>query len=167
MLLSQDGKLPDVTKAYLAGIDPHKVNVYGVGGQGVAALKAAFPAWDGLTVPLAGADRYATAYQVAHSKLFGLHAPVTMAGVATGATWPDALSGGALIAAQHGPLLLAGPAGLSAEETTILTTNHLTGLAVFGGTKAVPDAIATTSANAAFGVGTWDSASNRQAPALP
>jgi hypothetical protein len=167
VLLSQDGQLPDVTKAYLAGIDPHKVNVYGVGGQGVAALKAAFPAWDGLTVPLAGADRYATAYQVAHSKLFGLDAPVTTAGIATGATWPDALSGGALIAAQHGPLLLAGPAGLPAAEATILTTNHLTGLAVFGGTAAVPDAIATTAANTAFGVGTWSPASNRQAPPLP
>lgn len=84
VLLSQDGTLPAVTKSYLSSVDPHKTNVFGVGGQGVAALKAGLPTWDGLTVPLAGADRYATAYQVAHSKLFGLDAPVTTGKFTTG-----------------------------------------------------------------------------------
>lgn len=167
VLLSRDGSLPQATKDYLQSIDPHQSTVYGVGAQGVAALKAAFPTWDGLTVPLAGADRYATAYQVAHSKLFGVDAPVFMVGVATGSLWPDALSGGALIAARHGPLLLAGPQGLSADQTSVVTGDHLSGLAVFGGADAVGGAVADALADVAFGAGAWDPATNRQAPALP
>jgi len=167
VLLSRDETLPQGTKDYLSRVDPRQSTVYGVGAQGVAALRAAFPAWDGLTVALAGADRYATASEVAHSKLFGVDMPVWIAGVATGSLWPDALSGGALVAAQHGPLLLAGPDGLSAGQTSVLTGDRLAGVAVFGGTRAVGDAVADAVADTAFGAGAWDPATNRQAPALP
>jgi putative cell wall-binding protein len=91
VVLSNGGTLPTSTRNYLAGLDPNKVHMYGVGGQGVAALAASLPSWGGLTTSLSGADRYATAYAVAHSALFGLDGPVTMAGVATGGTWPDAV----------------------------------------------------------------------------
>ena len=167
VVLSDGSSLPPETRAYLGGIDPGKVNVYGVGGQGVAALASALPGWRGLVTPLAGRDRFATAYAVAHSKLFGLDTPVTMVGVSTGETWPDALAGGALLGVQHGPLLLAGPVGLTPDESGLLTADHLTGLAVFGGDAAVPESTATQAGDATFGAGAWSEAVDRKAPTLP
>lgn len=166
VVLSDGGSLPAETRAYLGGIDPRRASIYGVGGQGVEALASALPAWRGLVTPLAGRDRFATASAVAHSKLFGLDAPVTMAGVSTGEMWPDALAGGALLGVQHGPLLLAGPTGLTPEETALLTASHLTGLAVFGGVAAVPPATAAQAGDAAFGAGAWSEAVDRKAPTL-
>lgn len=167
VVLSDNGALPAETKAYLGGVDPRKTDVYGVGGQGVAALASGLPAWRGLVTPLAGGDRYATAYAVAHSRLFGLDAQVTMAGVATGGAWPDALAGGAMLGVQHGPLLLTGPAGLTGDEIGVLKAGHLSGLAVFGGIAAVPEAAAVQAGDATFGAGAWSEAVDRKAPALP
>ncbi|NUP49361.1 MAG: hypothetical protein HOW97_18945 [Catenulispora sp.] len=167
VVLSDGAALPPETRAYLDAIDPHKTDVYAVGGQGVAALASGMPGWHGAVTPLAGSDRYATATAVAHSKLFGLDGPIPMAGVATGATWPDALSGGALLGVQHGPLLLTAPTGLTADEVGLLTSSHLTGLAVFGGKVAVPESDVAQAGDAAFGAGKWSEVVDRKAPALP
>ncbi|OLE25280.1 MAG: hypothetical protein AUG49_11225 [Catenulispora sp. 13_1_20CM_3_70_7] len=153
-----------VTQAYLAKLDPAKTHVYTVGGQATTAVAKAFPQWKGLTTPLSGADRFETAYLVATRSMFGpaLHE----VGVATATNWPDALSGGALIGLRHGPLLLAGADGLSAQELSVLKAPGLGGIAVFGGTAVVSDPILSATADAAFGKGAWDKGSNRQAPAL-
>lgn len=163
MLSDGTGLLP-WTQAYLAKLDPAKTHVYTVGGQATTAVAKAFPQWRGLTTPLAGADRYQTAYQVATHSMFGptLHE----VGIATAANWPDALSGGALIGLQHGPLLLAGPNGLTAQEASVLGTPGLGGIAVFGGTSVVSGAVLNATADTAFGAGGWNAGLNRQAPAL-
>jgi hypothetical protein len=163
MLSDGTGLLP-WTQSYLAKLDPAKTHVYTVGGQATTAVAKAFPQWKGLTTPLAGANRYETAYQVASHSVFG--PTVHEIGIATAANWPDALSGGALIGLQHGPLLLAGPSGLTPQEASVLNTPGLGGIAVFGGTSVVSDAALSATANIAFGPGGWDKGLNRQAPAL-
>ena len=163
MLSDGTGLLP-WTQSYLAKLDPAKTHVYTVGGQATTAVAKAFPQWKGLTTPLAGANRYETAYQVAAHSVFG--PTVHEIGIATAANWPDALSGGALIGLQHGPLLLAGPNGLTTQEASVLNTPGLGGLAVFGGKSAVSDATLAATADLAFGAGGWDKDLNRQSPAL-
>ncbi|MBS2547052.1 cell wall-binding repeat-containing protein [Catenulispora sp. NL8] len=164
VMLSDGSALLPWTQAYLATLNPATTHIYTVGGPATTAVAKAFPQWKGRTTPLAGANRYETAYLVATHSVFGptLHE----VGVATAANWPDALSGGALIGLQHGPLLLSGPNGLTPQEASVLGTPGLGGIAVFGGTSVVSDKALSATADLAFGVGGWDKGLNRQAPAL-
>lgn len=168
VVLTDGTSMPPETAAYLKQIDPHAQHVYAVGGQAVKAVAAAFPSWTGVT-PLAGANRYETAAKVAASPLFGSGAAdrFPMVGVATAANWPDALSGGALIGNQGGPLLLADPYGTPGSQAAVVSGSHLKGLVVFGGTSVVTNGALTAIANNAFGAGAWDAAVNRDGPALP
>lgn len=164
VMLSSGTSLLPWTRDYLATLDPKKTHVYTVGGQATAAIAKSFPGWKDLTTPLAGADRFDTAYKVATSSVFasGVHE----VGIATAGNWPDALSGGALIGLQHGPLLLSDKTGLTAQELSVLKTPGLGGIAVFGGTSVVSDGSLAGAADYAFGVGGWDKGLNRKAPAL-
>jgi hypothetical protein len=156
VLLSQDGVLPLATKAYLAAVNPATTAVYGVGHQGVAALKT-LPSLAAHVTALAGGDRYLTDLAVASNTT--LFPKVTAVGVATGRTWPDALSGGAYIATEHGPLLLVDgpnvPAGVAAWAKAHGT--QLTSLVVFGGDNAVPGSAAKGVASDAWGTA-WTNA---------
>ncbi|GAA1989985.1 hypothetical protein GCM10009838_61300 [Catenulispora subtropica] len=169
VLLTDGASMPPETVTYLEHVNPHVVHVYAVGGQAVKAVAKALPALAPSVTPLAGADRYETAAKVANSDLFGGGAPgrYTMVGIATGRNWPDALSGGALIGEQGGPLLLADADGVVGAEKAILTSGGLKGLAVFGGPAAVSDSALTSAANLAFGPGAWDQKTDRLAPSLP
>jgi hypothetical protein len=82
-----------------------------------------------------GTDRYATAGDVAQ-KFFT--APTTI-GIASGATFPDALAGGAELATIGAPLLLTAPTGLPTPTSTYLTGVKQTATAaqVFGGTTSL------------------------------
>lgn len=154
VLLSQDGTLPAATKAYLADVNPATTKVYGVGGQGVAAV-ATMPAIAAHATALKGSDRYQTDIAVAsETALFPNPAAI---GLATGRTWPDALAGGAFIATQHGPLLLTDGPNVPAETTAWVATHaaHLTGLTVFGGENAVPYTAARSVAVTAWGPTAW------------
>ena len=98
--------------------------MYAVGGPAAAA--------DPSATPLVGADRYATAVAVAQA-IFS--APVSI-GVASGVTFPDALSGGAFEAHIGGPILLSGPGSLSPPTQAYLTgTTTVSTTNVFGGTS--------------------------------
>ncbi|MEZ0108480.1 putative cell wall-binding protein [Catenulispora sp. EB89] len=168
VVLTDGTSMPKETADYLKQIDPHVQRVYAVGGQAVKAVAAAFPSWTGVT-PLAGANRYETAAKVAASPLFGSGAAgrYSMVGVATAGNWPDALSGGALIGNQGGPLLLADAAGTPGSQAAVVSGAHLKGLVVFGGTSVVSNGALGAIANNAFGSGAWESAVDRDAPALP
>ena len=123
VLLTDGSTLPASVRAYLLA---HPGTVYAVGGPAAAA--------DPSATPLSGADRYATAVLVA-----GLFTSPTTLGVASGITFPDALSGGAFEAHFGGALLLSAPgtlptstsAYLTGAKDTIGTTNS------FGGTAAL------------------------------
>lgn len=72
---------------------------------------------------------------------------LTTIGVATGADWPDALSGGAFMDTAGGPLLLVDPAaGLSADGAAMIDTDRGSDNSayVFGGPAALPRTVDTT-----------------------
>ncbi|WP_370375931.1 cell wall-binding repeat-containing protein [Catenulispora sp. GAS73] len=135
VLLTNGNAMPASTDAYLqAKLGKGPVNVAAVGGAADKALKSA--KYSGYAA-LVGADRYQTSYLVAHD-IFGAFSSV---GVATGANWPDSLSGGALMGERQGPLLLVDPkAGLSAADNALIDANRGASnwAYVFGGTGALP-----------------------------
>lgn len=157
VILSDDAALPPESKAYLAGVDPVTTAMYGVGRQGYKAFTTMPVTYSARVIPLAGQTRYETALAVAGNGT--LFTNPTMAGIATGAAWPDALAGGAMVGAGHGPLLLADGDSLISDELIWLhmqgLARHFTQLEVFGGTNAVPDSAATGAADAAWGAGKW------------
>ena len=124
VLLTNGPTLTPTVKAYLTA---HPGTVYAVGGPAVAADRAA--------IPLDGADRYATAAVVA-TAIFS--APTTV-GLASGVTFPDALSGGAYQARAGGPILLAAPTALPSETGTYLNDGKATVATaeIFGGYTAL------------------------------
>jgi hypothetical protein len=75
----------------------------------------------------------------------------TVVGVASGTTFPDALSGGPAIGAIGGPLLLVPPAGNLPSSTSTymngIAASVISGL-VFGGDVAVSPAVAREVAQA-------------------
>lgn len=130
VVLTKDTTLMPATKAYLDVLSPDSV-VFGIGGQAFTATQAYNP------VDVVGTNRYWTALYTAWTFFAGEN----YAGVATGTNWPDALSGGALMAVLNGPLLLT-----AGDTTTLSLQAELvfdeysgsihTGL-IFGGTGAV------------------------------
>jgi len=111
----------------------HPGQDYAIGGPAALADPAA--------TPLAGADRYATATSVAQR----FFASPTVVGFASGAVFPDALTGGANIAARGGPLLLVPPTGaLPPSLSSYLGANPtIRSGVIYGGTFVVGPAVAT------------------------
>ncbi|MFL6112125.1 MAG: cell wall-binding repeat-containing protein [Catenulispora sp.] len=152
VLLTSGSAMPKETAAYLNTLNPDMsaaggTDVVTVGGPGDAALYAAhiggeMPSWPATVTrtKLAGADRYSTALLVAKSFFTG----DTDAALATGSTWPDALSGGAMVGHRGGPLLLTDPSGISPAVLDYLRTQSasLLALHLLGGPAALPNAIA-------------------------
>src|SRR5450432_1797039 len=125
VLLTNGGAQAPATSAYLSA---HRGTRYAIGGPASHADPGA--------TAVVGADRYSTAVDVA-VKFFP--APTAVA-TASAATFPDALSGGAHIGAQHGPLLLVPPSGaLPAEVVAYLRSvaGSVTHAWLYGGTSAV------------------------------
>jgi hypothetical protein len=124
VLLTAGGSMPASVTGYLAA---HPGTVYAVGGQAAKAYPAA--------TTIVGDNRYDTSEMVA-TKFFT--AP-TNVGVASGATFADALSGGAYLAHLDGPLLLTAPASLSPPAGAYLGANAASTKTAFtfGGSAAI------------------------------
>ncbi|MEZ0114861.1 hypothetical protein ABH920_008896 [Catenulispora sp. EB89] len=92
---------------------------------------------------LAGPTRYDTAAAVADAvvRISG-HAP-TAVGVASGAAFPDALTGGAYAANAGMPLLITEPAGFPAPIRAVLSAEAptLRSVTLFGGDQALADSV--------------------------
>lgn len=86
----------------------------------------------------AGADRYATAALVSQ-RTFAPGVPVVY--VATGTTYPDALTGGAAAAHGGGPVLLVQPTAVPAVTTTEIQRLQPQRIVVLGGTSAVSTSV--------------------------
>lgn len=82
----------------------------------------------------AGADRYDTAALVSQRTFAG---PVPVVYVATGATYPDALTGGAAAARNGAPVLLVGPSSIPSVTRTEIQRLRPQRIVVLGGTSAV------------------------------
>jgi hypothetical protein len=129
VLLTDGSVMPPETQAYLTA---HATTTYAAGGPAVAA--------DPSATAVAGADRYATAAAIA-AKFF--NAPIII-GMATGANFPDALSGGAALAHEGKPLLLTDPAAVPPATATYLTsTPTIQAITLFGSTSAISANVAT------------------------
>jgi YVTN family beta-propeller protein len=126
--------------ATLTYLEAHSGTVIAIGGPAAAA--------DPSAIPIFGADPFATAMTVAQQ----FFAAATQAGVVSGATFADALSAGAYMAATGGPLLLTQPTGLSASVATYLAAadTTITTADIFGGSAALAAAV-QISASAALG----------------
>lgn len=134
VLLTNGTSLPSTTSKYLAA---HAKTVYAVGGPAAAAYKKA--------TALVGADRYATSVALA-AKFFSSPSSV---GVASGTAFPDALSGGALLAHAGIPLLLAAPGNLPTAVGSYLSSvkGSVTSAHLFGGSGALGVAVQTAVAS--------------------
>jgi putative cell wall-binding protein len=129
VLLTEGEAMPSATSSYLKA---HQGTVYAIGGPATAAAPSA--------VALTGSDRYATAASVAR-KFF--QAP-TVVGIATGTNFPDALSGGAMLAGAGGPLLLSSDRLPGATSDYLASVkDSVTTVHIFGGTSVVPTAVET------------------------
>jgi putative cell wall-binding protein len=130
VLLTNGSSLTAAVTAYLAA---HPGTVYAIGAPAVAA--------DPSATAVSGADRYATATMVA-SSLFTAPSNV---GVASGAAFPDALSGGAFQAHFGGPIVLTDPHTLPTSTSGYLTTADTTIIttSIFGGAAALSAAVET------------------------
>jgi putative cell wall-binding protein len=131
VLLTDGSSMPSITRAYL---NAHIGAVYAVGGPAATA--------DGGATRIVGADRMSTAATVA-STFFT--APLTV-GVASGATFADAMSGGAYLARLGGPILLTYPTSVPASTSNYLSAvrSGLATSSLFGGSAAISVSVQTT-----------------------
>ncbi|MCU1461221.1 MAG: repeat-containing protein [Acidimicrobiales bacterium] len=139
VLLVDGGGIPGPTAAELQRIKPGRIVV--LGGEGAvsaAQLNALKGYTSGTVTRLAGASRYETAAAVS-AAAFGIGVPVAY--VATGAAFPDALSGGAAAAAKGGPMLLVPGDTIPTAVQAELARLHPQSIVVLGGASAVSDAV--------------------------
>ncbi len=124
VLLTDGSSMPSTTRSYL---NAHAGTVYAVGGPAATA--------DGGAIRIVGADRMSTAAAVA-STFFPT--PLTL-GIASGATFADAMSGGAYLARLGGPILLTYPTSVPASTSNYLSAvrTNLASSSLFGGSAAI------------------------------
>jgi hypothetical protein len=157
VLLTDNTVMPKPTVQYLAPLlgrtnlnsDPghtkpaNFIELDSIGGQASAALGSHWiPAGSqgGSFLGLWGTDRYQTSAFVARY-FFG---SANSAGLATGMNWADALSGGAEMGTEDGPLLLVDPkAGVPAVAAQWLNQDagQFNRAEIFGGNAAVPGSV--------------------------
>ncbi|MEV4517704.1 cell wall-binding repeat-containing protein [Dactylosporangium sp. NPDC049525] len=149
IVLTNGDAMPAATAAYLNTLNPDSAigtKMIGVGGPGVRALVDAhqrrlMPAWPGsfLFWPVFGGNAFDTAVAVAD---FFFAGPSTAA-VATATTWYDALTGGSMIGANRGPLLLSTPDAISQVTRQYFSRNSasLTRATLLGGPLALQDVL--------------------------
>lgn len=139
VLLTAPTTLPAETAAALTALRTREVVIVG-GTTAVSYAVASEASALGVTVSrVSGADRYAT-NATANAAVTG---PVSDLVVASGANFPDALSGAALTGHLRTALLLVSPSGLSAPQRARISALAPTHVSVLGGSAAVPDAVVT------------------------
>jgi len=137
ILLTREGKLPNVTAAALAEINPSSVVIIGGPGAVSTGVEADVAAIVPDTRRVGGDDRYETAALLADR----YEADVERAFVATGSSYPDALTGSSLAGYEAAPLLLTKSGSLPSASFAGLDSLSPQGLAVLGGPAAVNDAV--------------------------
>ena len=124
-----------------------------VGGAAQRAVSKIYTTGRTVNHSLAGPTRYDTAAAVANAVIrISGHAP-TAVGVASGQTFPDALTGGAYAANAGMPLLITEPFMLPDPIRAVLSTqaHTLAAVTVFGGDQAVSDNVESSIAGAVDG----------------
>ena len=156
VLLATGLNFPDALAAGVAAAHAHGVVLFTQGTTQASATQTWLAAHSSLPVvivggtaagtaagatTLAGTDRYETSVKVAEH----FFTTLTAAAVASGQVFPDALSGGAHIAALDGPILLTQPTTLptSVRAWFVARRGTITTVYLYGGTAAIADAVGT------------------------
>jgi putative cell wall-binding protein len=140
VLLTLPGSLPASTAAELARLRPQRIYVLGSSGAVSDAVVAQLHSYSSVVTRLGGADRYETATIISHA--FFSPGPSAVF-VATGANFPDALSGGAAAALMHGPMLLVRDSAIPAATASEIQRLHPAHVYVLGSAGVVSDAVAS------------------------
>jgi putative cell wall-binding protein len=142
VVLTNGSRLPAVTRAYLKDVlaadgTAKEQWLNAIGGSAVRAVEGD-AATRGKVDWIAGTDRYQTAEYVARTFFW---AP-SVAGMADGRNWPDAVTGGTAMAHLGMPLLLVNGSSTPAptEAWWRLTRSATDAVVAFGGAAVVPDA---------------------------
>ena len=135
ILLVRSDSIPGVTASELTRLDPNTIVVLG-GVSAVSPGVATALEEYGIVIRLSGFDRYATAAAISQ---YGFPGGATVAVVATGESFADALPAGAGAVALGGPVLLTTGTSLPSQTATELTRLGITEILVVGGPNAVSD----------------------------
>ncbi|MGI6217265.1 MAG: S8 family serine peptidase [Coriobacteriales bacterium] len=140
IVLAVDGQLPDDVASALrsAGVE----NVIVVGGTGAVSDDVASQLeLSGTYTRLSGSDRYTTSKAIAEYEISNGFSPTSVV-VATGANFPDALSGAALAGSDNSVILLANPVTPSAKDALAFVkeqAENIKRVYTLGGTSSVSD----------------------------
>jgi putative cell wall-binding protein len=137
LLTARDG-LPAATANELARLRPSRIVV--LGGPGVVSdgVRAQLGAYAGRVDRWSGANRFETAAAISRST-FGPGVPVAY--LATGSTFPDALSGGALAGRNRGPILLVAADSIPAATAAELARLRPAQVVVLGGPGVISEGV--------------------------
>jgi putative cell wall-binding protein/peptidoglycan/xylan/chitin deacetylase (PgdA/CDA1 family) len=140
VLLVTKDSIPSVIAAELARLNPASIKVLGgvntVSDAVVNALNGTAP-----TTRIGGADRFEVSANVSKG-VFLPNVPVVY--VASGAVFPDALSGSAAAGKLGGPVLLVTKDAIPASVTTELNRLHPASIVVLGGRATIADSVKNT-----------------------
>lgn len=128
ILLTTSNELPGQTESELARLQVRQVFIIGGYGAVSAAIEEKLQAKGISTVRLQGADRYATSVAIANYL-----GPVSQIFVATGDSFPDALSIASYAAQKQIPILLTQKDSLPAVLNDYLQHNRITKTYIVGG----------------------------------
>lgn len=137
VLLTRPGSLPGTTLAQLDRLRPQKLVVLGGTLAVSTAVEQEAAAYAGSTTRIAGENRYAVSAGIAEAYAPGV--PVLY--VASGATFPDALSIGALAGHQGAPVLLTPADRLDGAVEAQIARLDPGRIVVVGGPVAVSDTV--------------------------
>nr|MBA3643883.1 cell wall-binding repeat-containing protein [Chloroflexia bacterium] len=140
VLLTQESSIPTAIANELTRLKPHKIVVLGGTVSDAVVAKLRGYATSGVIARIAGSDRYATA---ARTSAASFAAGVPVAYLATGASFPDALTGGVAAGRQGGPILLVRSTSIPSATATELARLKPGRIVVLGGTSAISSAVAT------------------------
>lgn len=147
LLTARDG-LPAATANELARLRPARIVI--LGGPGVVSERVAGQLAGYASSHLErwwGANRFETAAAISRNTF----APgVPIAYLATGSTFPDALSGGALAGRNGGPILLVGADSIPAATANELARLRPVQIVVLGGTGVISEGVRAAAAGYAL-----------------
>jgi putative cell wall-binding protein len=139
ILLTGRDSLPAATATELDRLNPSKIVILGGTGSVSTAVASRLGGYADNLVRWAGADRFATAAAISRASF----APgVAAVYIATGSTFPDALSGGAVAGRNGGPILLVKRGALPSATATELDRLNPGKIIILGGTGAVSNTVA-------------------------
>ncbi|WP_344616226.1 cell wall-binding repeat-containing protein [Dactylosporangium salmoneum] len=154
LTLTAGDDMPAETAAYLNRFDPTQVNIVTAGGPGDRALINAYrrgqlPNWANRKWGRHGIIGFTAQHTATGIANFFFGSPRTV-GIATTASWYDALTGGAMIGANNGPLLITLPNALDQEVIDYLMPHSaaVADVVLIGGPNALPQHLVAPIGNA-------------------